>query len=204
MGQFEPLAGGGKNDGVIAHHVAAAQGVHADHALGPRADIAVAAMQSQLVVGAARRLGQDFAQPPRGSAGRVELLPVMHLDDFLVVILAERFRRDLRQVKKEIHADRKIGREDDGNRPRRRFDRLALVGGMARRADDQRLAVVRRESSRDRPRANDARTRSARRTGRWTSSDVVALVDAGDEFQLRVLSRRAAGAPRPSGLSIRQ
>ena len=65
MGQFDPLADGREMDGVIAHHVAAAQGVHADDALGSRADVAVAAMEGQVFVAAARRLRPGFR---RGAA----------------------------------------------------------------------------------------------------------------------------------------
>ena len=47
VGQFKPLADGGKMDGVIAHDIAAAQRVHADHAPGARSHVAVAAMEGE-------------------------------------------------------------------------------------------------------------------------------------------------------------
>ena len=114
----------------------------------------------------------------------------MHLDHFLVVIFAKRFRRDLRQVKEQIHADGKIGREDDGDLRRRGLDGLALFRGMAGRADDQRLAVVGRQL-RQVGRERMMREFDQRVAAVDEIEHVVALVDAGDEFELRVLAREA-------------
>ena len=47
VGQFQPFPGGGKNNGVIAHHVAAAQGVDADFRAGALAHQSFAAMTQQ-------------------------------------------------------------------------------------------------------------------------------------------------------------
>ncbi len=62
---------------------------------------------------------------------------MVHLDDLLVVIFAERLGGDLRQVKEKIHADGKVRREDDGNCLRGFLDRAALFVVMTCCANDE-------------------------------------------------------------------
>ena len=182
MSQFKPLANGGKMDGMITHHITAAQGVHPDDPLGARADITMATVEGQVLVPPIRRLGQDFAQPPRGSAGCIELLPVMHLDDFLVVVFAERFRRNPSQVKKEIYTHGKIRSKDECNPLRGGFNHLAFIRRVSGRANDQWLAVVRRDF-REVTRKRVMGKFNQRVAAVDEIQHIIALVDTGDYFQ---------------------
>ncbi len=188
MRQFDALPDGGEMDRVIANDIAAAQGVHADDLFGACADVAMPAVDGQVLVGSACGLGENFPETPRGSAGRVEFVPVVHLDDFLVVVFAQHFRRDLRQVEKKVHADGEIRREDDGYAMRGRLDRLALLSGVAGRSDHHGLAVVRHDfhqiGGEGMMRELDHRIATVDGV-----EHVVALVDARGEFQPGILPR---------------
>jgi hypothetical protein len=67
VGDLDPLAQAQEEDGVVSHHVAAAQGLDADLLAGARADVAVA--------GVAGGLGQVAAAPSAAASARRRAVP---------------------------------------------------------------------------------------------------------------------------------
>ncbi len=59
--------------------------------------------------------GRRFAEAERGARRRVDLVPVMHLDDFDVVAGAEPARRVFDERQQNVDADAHVRREDDRN-----------------------------------------------------------------------------------------
>jgi hypothetical protein len=133
MGDLDPLAGAGEEDGVVADDVAAAQRREADAA---RAALAVAVVDGAAVERLALRGSDDLAHAQRRAARRVDLHAVMRLDDLDVEALGERARRDVDQLHDHVDADAHVRRHDDRDVLGMRRD-LCLLGGVeAGRADD--------------------------------------------------------------------
>ncbi|MPM84292.1 hypothetical protein SDC9_131363 [bioreactor metagenome] len=119
MRQLDPFAVDCENHRVVAHHVAAAQRMHADLVFRARADHAFASVADVFVIIPVARLADHLGQPDGGSARGVFLLVVVHLDDFDVVIRPEDGRGLFRQLKQQIDADAHIvGRNDPAARLR--------------------------------------------------------------------------------------
>ena len=93
VAEFDPLAGPGENNVMIAHHRAAAQRGEADRAGLARPGVAIAHTHAvfRKPDGAAARGG--LAKQQRGARGRIDLVTVVHFEDFDVeIIRPERFR----------------------------------------------------------------------------------------------------------------
>ncbi len=73
VGQLDALPGPGEDDGVVADHIAAPQGVHPDLVPGPLARLAAAAVADELGIGAALDLAEDLGEALRGAAGASSL-----------------------------------------------------------------------------------------------------------------------------------
>lgn len=136
MGELEPLAGAGEDHLVVADDGATAQRRESDRAGLAHAGDAVAAGDARLreIDGAA--LGRRFAEQDGGAGGRIDLHPVMHLDDLDVPVGAER-RRDLPdQGGQKIDAEAHVAGADD-RRALRRLRQLGQMPGLQPgRADD--------------------------------------------------------------------
>src|SRR5271154_434401 len=92
VAENHPLALAGEDDAVIADDRAAAQRRKADVALAARPGQAVAAPRGMLLERHASPAGCRLAKQERGARGRVDLHPMMHLDDLDVEIGPERRR----------------------------------------------------------------------------------------------------------------
>ena len=89
VGELNPLAVDGEDDGVVADHVAAAQRMHADFMFRPGADHPFATVADIGRVVPVARGAHLFGEPHRGAGGGVLLLVVVHFDDFDVVVRPE-------------------------------------------------------------------------------------------------------------------
>ena len=127
---------------------------------------------------------------------------MMHLDDFLVVILAQRLRSDLRQVKKKVHAHGEIRGENHG-------EYSCAAASMAFRSSascpvvptTSALPFSSGQLSASTPgKANDAGELDQRIASINHLENVVALVDPGDQFQLWILvfAKRMSGFAHPA------
>ena len=139
--EFHPLAIRGEDDRVIAHHVAAADGVDADLAAGAFADYAFAAVTEDFLQLDLSHVAEDFEQRGGRAAGRVLLQAVVHLDDFEVEAGAEDFGGLAGEPEERVHAGRVVRGPDHGNLrgagPERGLLLLLVSGG----ADNERLAM---------------------------------------------------------------
>src|SRR5216110_1731151 len=88
-------------------------------------------------------LGQRFGRP----AGRIFFHLVMRFDNRDVKIAAELLDGFSRQPEKHIDSDAEIGCEYDRQRLRGLFDRAALLCRVTGRPNDQRLAMLQRNST---------------------------------------------------------
>ena len=113
--QLDPLGGPGEDHAVLADHGAAAQRRKADVARLARAGLAVAAarrMRREIDAAAFRRRA---AEHQRGAGRRVDLLVVMHLEDFDVEAVVERLGHALGQRREQIDAEAHVaGLHDHG------------------------------------------------------------------------------------------
>ena len=89
----------------------------------------------------ARRSG--LAQRKRGAGRRVDLVLVVHLQDFDVEVGAEALRRQLDQLQQHDDADAHVRRVDDGNARGQRGELRLLRRGQPGGADDRGGAVPR-------------------------------------------------------------
>ena len=139
--EFDALGGPGENHGVVADHGAAAQRRKADIARAPRAGDAVAAAHRVRREIDAAAGGGGAAEHQRGAGRRIDLLVVMHLENFDVVILIERLRHALDQRRQQIDAEAHIAGLDDDGALGRFGDHGLLLGGVAGGADDMNNAA---------------------------------------------------------------
>ncbi len=137
VADFDAFAGGGVVDGVFAHDVAHADGVHADGAFFAERIIAFAAMDEIVVEIAAGGFADAFSEGERGAGGSIFLLIVMCFDDFNVVGFAE-LAGDLgRDGEEDVDAEAGVGRLEDGNGGGGLVDELLVGRGEPGGADDE-------------------------------------------------------------------
>ena len=131
----------------------------------------------------ASRRGRRFAEQERRARGRVDLHPMMHLDDLDIEIGSERRRRAPGQRREQVDAEAHVARPHDRGVARRRVDLVEIVVAEAGRADHVGDARLRGE-----PGELDARG------GRGKIDDRVGFEQerqrVGDD---RKAARRAAG-----------
>ena len=139
MRQFNPLAGVRKNDRVVAHDIAAANGMDADFRRRAFADDAGATMPRGFFQLQFAHVRQNFRERFCRAAGRVFFQAMMHLDDFQIEIRPENFRRLAREPEQRVDAGGKIGRPDHGNLRFAICDLRFFGIGMAGGADDDRF-----------------------------------------------------------------
>jgi hypothetical protein len=81
MRQLDALALSYEVEGVLADDVAASKGHHTHLVGGPRSDLAASAMTHRPFRVELLRLGHHLPEMHRGAARRVDLVPVVDLDD---------------------------------------------------------------------------------------------------------------------------
>lgn len=89
MRQLDPFPQSREDDGMIADHIAAAQRMHPKLGLRPLAGHSLASMPRVPLITSSARFERHLGQPPRRSARRVFLEPVVHFDDLDIESLAE-------------------------------------------------------------------------------------------------------------------
>jgi hypothetical protein len=90
----------------------------------------------------AERLRHHLAHAQRRSGGRVDLVPVVGLDDLDVVAFAENPRRHVEQLENDVDADAHVRREDDRDVLRCSRNRCLAGNVKAGGTDDHRHAVA--------------------------------------------------------------
>ena len=115
MRQFQTLPGCRKNHRVIAHDVAAAQRVHADFRRSALAGDALSAVSNHFAELLLANIGEDFREGGSGSARRILLHPVMHLDDFQIEVWSEYLRRLAGEPEQRVDAGGIIRRPNHWN-----------------------------------------------------------------------------------------
>src|SRR5882757_44396 len=105
MSQLDPLTLSGKNYRMIAHHIAAANGMNANLRFLALANHSFAPVPQFFCVAGPL---QNFCQRFRRSAWRIFLQTMMRLHNFEVEIFAQNFCRLFCQRKKCIHPDAEI------------------------------------------------------------------------------------------------
>lgn len=108
VGEFDPFTAGNEDHGVVTDHVAAAEGVHTDFSGGAFADFSGSAVADGFIVIPVACFADHFAQPDSGTAGGVDLLVMVHFDDFDVEFFSEYGCGFLDQFKEQIDADAHI------------------------------------------------------------------------------------------------
>ena len=140
MRQLDALAGTGKDHAMVADDIPAARRGKADRPRLAFAGHAVAAEYAIILEVAPKRLRCRVAQQQRGARRRVDLVPVMHLDDLHVVADAQELRALLDQAQEHVDAHAHIRRENDSNRFSEVGERALVGGRQAGRADHRRHA----------------------------------------------------------------
>ena len=141
--EFEAFAGSGKENGVIAHHIASAEGVQADLFGGALAGDALSPVASDIAELPTPDLGEDFGQGGGGPAGGVLLQPMMHFDDLEIVARAENLGSPAGQPEQDIHPGRKVRGPHDRNLRLAICNLGSFLLGVAGGADHQGLAQSR-------------------------------------------------------------
>jgi len=138
VGEFEAFAIGCKHDGVVAHDVSAAEGVHPDFAGGSGAEIAFAAVGHVVQIGGFRFFVEDVEEGAGGPGRSVDLVAVVHFGDFDVEgIVSEDGGGLASEVEEEVDAGGKIGGVDDGDGFGGVENGGFLVIGVSGGADDE-------------------------------------------------------------------
>src|ERR1017187_6814278 len=202
MREFDALADIRKNDRVIAHDVAAANGVYADLAQRAFAHDADTTVPCGVVQMQLAHVRQNFRERFCGAARRVLFQAMVHLDDFEVEVRAEDFRRLAREPEERVDAGGKIRGPHDGNFRLVLLDLERVGVRVAGGADDQRLLVFGAKLG-----YRDGRRVRAEINYHVALADdggeVVALINLGDDFESVDFFLRTRRALGPSDLSIR-
>ncbi len=125
MRDLDALAGSREQHRVIADDVAAAHGREADRLRIAFAGGALASVDRDAPKVAPERLRNHLAHLQRGTGRRVDLVPMVRLDDLDVVFVSEYAGCHLEQAQRDVHADAHVRREHDRNRLGRARDRRA-------------------------------------------------------------------------------
>src|SRR5258706_11592243 len=141
MRDLDPLAGPGKDDRVLADAVAAAQHREPDRRWIAFAGNALATVDRGFLQRAPLRFRDRLTHAERGARRRIDLVPVMHLEDLDVEALRHCRSGKLQQAQRDIETDAHVRREYQRNLRRGSGDRLLLGIRESRRADDYRNPV---------------------------------------------------------------
>jgi hypothetical protein len=203
--ELEALALAEQHHRVIADDVAAADGMHADFAARPRADLSRASVDDR-AVGVEASAGR-FDEASRGAARRIDFLAVVRFDDLDVEGEAESTGRLLDELGQELHAEAHV------RGPEHRCSAREIVEGAHRTVVEVRRAA----HERDRPRSARPRDRRHRFGMREVdhhlggfdrrdgiaddahaldfSADLVASADRADDQEIVLVREAHDGAP---------
>lgn len=145
MGQFDALAVGSEEHGVIADDVSATEGMHANFTRLARADVAEATMGDVILIGGAGFLVENFKQAASGAGWGIDFVLVVHFGDLDVeAVLGEYPGRLAGEPEECVYADGVVCGIDDADGFGGFMDEGALGIGMAGGADDEVGAVLER------------------------------------------------------------
>lgn len=116
VSEFDAFAIGREEDGVIAHHIATTERVHADFARLARTDVAESAMRHIVLIGGAGFFVENFQQAAGGAGWSVDLVFVVHLGDLdIEAVLSENAGGVTGEPEECVHADGVICSVNDAN-----------------------------------------------------------------------------------------
>src|SRR5690606_13984361 len=98
-----------------------------------------AAVDGDFLQIAPERIGHHLTHAQGGAGRRIDLVPVVRLDDLDVDLVAEHPRGGVQQLEAKIHANAEVGGEDDRDLLGRGSETLLLVHGKSSGADHHRL-----------------------------------------------------------------
>ncbi len=142
MGDFQALAFGSEQHGVIAHHIAGTHGSETDGLAITRAGLPFTAIHGHFLQITAQRIGNHFTHAQCGTRWRIDLVPVVRLDDFDIDIIAQHPRSHIQQLEAKVDTHAEVGGEHDWNVLASFGQQLLLFDCKTGRADDHRLAVL--------------------------------------------------------------
>ena len=96
VGDFDAFSGPGIEYGMIAHDITGSHALDADFVWRAFSDKAVTRVDPRFFQVPAFGRGQDFGEFQRGAAWRVFLFVMVRIDDFEVIVIAERPGRPFR------------------------------------------------------------------------------------------------------------
>ncbi len=140
MGDLDALAIGGEQHGMVAHDVPGTHSREADGLARPRPGLAFATIDGNLLQIAPERLGHHLPHAQSGAGRRINLVPVMRLDDLDIHIVTQHARRGIQQLEAQIDANAEVGGEDDRDLSGRRDQALLLFRRKAGGTDHHGLA----------------------------------------------------------------
>ncbi|MNZ93102.1 hypothetical protein D3C78_1121570 [compost metagenome] len=142
MGDLQALTFGSKQHGVITDHIAGTHGGEADGLAITRTGLAFTAIHRHFLQVAAQRIGNHFTHAQRSTRRRIDLVPVVSLDDLDIDIITQHPRSHVQQLQAEVDANAEVGGEDDRNVLARFGQQLLFFGRETGGADDHRLACL--------------------------------------------------------------
>ena len=141
MGQFQPLAVGGKDDSVISHDVASAQGMDPDFVSRSFSSNPLPSMTQGFTRWQFSSGGENLRERRGGAAGRIFLRAMMHLHDFEIETRAQNLRGFAREPEKRVHAGGIVRRPHDWDLSFELCEPEFLGVGMAGGSDHKGLFV---------------------------------------------------------------
>ena len=137
MRDFNAFAGTRKQNGVVAHNVAAADGGKANAGRVSLTRDTFSGIHGAVFQVSAQSIGNDLAHFEGSARWRVYLVAVMGLDDFNVITRGQRFGRHFKQFERDIDTHAHVGCHDDGHVFGDGFDFIFLGIGKTGGADDR-------------------------------------------------------------------
>src|SRR5690349_15526425 len=137
MAELDPLGGTGEHDSVLADDAAAAQGGETDRTGGARTGVTVTGADGggAKLYGAAGRGGT--AEKERGAARGIDLVAMMHFQDFDVELLAEGGGDTADEGREKVDPEAHIARADNAGVAGGRCGGRVVLGPQAGSAERQ-------------------------------------------------------------------
>ena len=115
MGDFNALAGTGKQNRMVAHDVATTDGGKTDGRRVTLARVAVTLVHGAVFEIAADGISNYLAHFQSSARGGIHLVAVMGFDDFNVVAGRHSLRSHLQELQGHVHTHAHVGRHDNGD-----------------------------------------------------------------------------------------
>ena len=113
VNNFNALTLCGEPDAVLTYNIAGADCLETDRLRITFAGDPLAAIDSNLAEITTEHPGNHFSHAQGCARWRIDLVPVMRLDNFDIVVLADNLRGQGKQLESEIDADTHVGSKDD-------------------------------------------------------------------------------------------